>query len=95
MVLDFGCSLEEQQLLREVEAWARARSGEVRLSRVTRQEAFLQTYKEAVRAPIKTYFLTALPIHHLSKEPLQAFYHRLSPEQGSLRDLNVTAELNL
>jgi hypothetical protein len=67
VILDFDCSVEDRVRLREVETWARTRSLEVRLSRVTKQEAFLQTYKEAVRAPIKTYFLTALPIEQISK----------------------------
>jgi hypothetical protein len=95
VILEFGCSPEEKQRLKEVELWARTHSEEVRLSRVPKQEAFLQTYKEAVRSPIKTYFLTSLSIDQIAKEPLQAFYEHLAPEQSPLNELNKNAEINL
>lgn len=84
VILEFGCRAEERQRLKEVEAWARERNGDVRLSRVPKQEAFLQTYKEAARSPIKTYFLTCLSIDQISKEPLQAYYQQLPPEESTL-----------
>lgn len=37
VILEFGCRAEERQRLKEVEAWARERSGDVRLSRVLKQ----------------------------------------------------------
>lgn len=67
VVLDFGGSSKERDGLREAEKWARTRSEEIRLSRVTKQEAFLQTYKEAVQYPLKAFFLTCLSIEQLSK----------------------------
>jgi hypothetical protein len=67
VVLDFGASSKERDGLREVEKWARTRGEGIRVSRVTKQEAFLQTYKEAVQSPLKTFFLTCLSIDQLSK----------------------------
>lgn len=91
VILEFGCSPEEKKRLKEVEVWARAHPEDVRLSRVPKQEAFLQTYKDAARSPIKTYFLTCLSIDQLSKEPLQAYYNQLPPQETSLKELNKLA----
>lgn len=91
VILEFGCSAEEKKRLKEVELWARGLNHDIRLSRILKQEAFLQSYKEAASSPLKTYFLTCLSIEQISKEPLQTFYQQHSSLQASLEDLNRKA----
>lgn len=81
--------------MKEVEMWARAKSEDVRLCKVPRPEAFLDTYRDLLRSPLRTFFLTSLSVEQIPKEPLQLYYNQHTLESQTLNEANREIEDNL
>jgi hypothetical protein len=64
VLLDFAGSTEDRAKMNEVEGWLKMQA-EIQLIKLTKREAFVQTYLDLMRQPQPVFFVSPLPADQL------------------------------
>ena len=95
VLVEIGGSETERNKLTECEKWVRTQE-KVQLWKVTKSEAFHQTYLEMMKQSCPVYFISVQPLEQLQEEPLLNTYKiLLESKEARLNEVHEAAKDNI